>query len=100
MPKKKFKSVTLATLYVFDSWKTGKKFYTTELMSKVAPLLEPKKVKDAKGNEKEIERNPFPETYLKVLRKYRRPSFVCVDRLASYYEKVDPLCTTTDKDCA
>lgn len=101
MPKaKKFKSISEATLYVFDSWKTGRKFHTTELMAKVQPLLEPKVVKDAKGRETIVERNPFPDTYLKVLRKCRRQFFVCLDRGTSFYEKIDPLSTTNKKESA
>lgn len=90
MPKKQFKSISEATLYVFDAWKPGRKFYTTELMSKVQPLLEPKVIKDDKGRETVVERNPFPDSYLKVLRKCRRQFFVCLDRQKSFYEKVLP----------
>lgn len=100
MPSKKFKSIQLATLYVFDNWKPGKKFYTTELMSKVQPLLEPKVVKDSKGRETTVERNPFPDTYLKVLRKCRRQFFVCIDRHTSFYEKINPVGTTTESKSA
>ena len=101
MPKaKKFRSISEATLFVFDGWKPGRKFHTTELMQRVQPLLEPKVVKDSKGRETTVERNPFPDSYLKVLRKCRRQFFVCIDRASSFYEKVDPLCTTSEKESA
>lgn len=89
MPKKTFKSIAEATLYVFDQWKPGRKFHTTELMGKVSPLLEPKVVKDKNGITKIVQREPFPDSYLKVLRKYRRELFVCINRSESYYEKVE-----------
>lgn len=100
MPSKKFKSISEATLFVFDGWKTGRKFHTTELMQRVQPLLEPKVVKDSKGRETTVERNPFPDTYLKVLRKCRRQFFVCIDRASSFYKKIDPVGTTTESKSA
>ena len=74
--KEKLSSMSAAVKRVIDEYAIGHKFYGNELHDDVSRIYP-----DAK--------NMYPDTILKMARRHRRDSYICIDHNNSLYKRVE-----------